>query len=233
MLFYFLVKILGNLKMYSKYKYKISHKKLSLKRKLNFRGRLKKSFSICNSRLNKKKIDFFSGSFENNYINNWAGVGIFNNFTLISSYIVISCMRKALNFLFFCLKTRQKIFLVSNDFKIRKYLEKIKFSFLFKRRLMVYSNSWVAGFFSNVYRRKRRKFIPDLIISLTPDFDGMIVRESFIILRPTIGLTGGKYGLNTVDFPILVDGLFLSYAFLLIKIVLDFYFLTLKKKVKF
>lgn len=209
-------------------KYKIKYKKLSFRKKLNFKKRLKRC--VMASRLNKKKISFFTGLVKNSCVHNWAGVGVFGNFTLLSSYIVISCMRKALNFLFFCLKNRQKVFLASNDFSVRGYLENVKLSFLFKRRLMFNTKAWMSGLFSNIYKHKRKRFIPDLVVSLTPDFDGMIVKEAFIILRPSIGLVGGRYSLNSVDFPILVDGLFISYAFSLVKIVLDFYFITLKKK---
>lgn len=226
--FYFiLINVLGILEM--SFVYRVKSKKLRLKKKLKFFGkRFKKYLVTC--KLNRKRVDFFSGLVENSCIHNWAGIGMVNNFTMISSYIVISCMRRALNFLFFCLKRKQKIFLASNDFRARTYLNKIKCSFLFRKRLMFYTKPWVAGFFSNVNRKRRRRCIPDLVVSLTPDFDAMIVKEAFIILRPSIGLSGGKYGLNVVDFPIIVDGLFLSYAFCLVKIILDFYFLTLRKK---
>lgn len=152
-----------------------------------------------------------------------------NNCFFILPHIVFFFLKKAFNLLFYSIRKRANVLLVSNELSLRSFLLNYKYLPFSGRNLQLSYKGWIPGSLSN-FRCILDYKLPDLVVSLSSDFDDGILREAFSILRPSIGLVEGKYFLNLADYSILINGSLISHGKALTKLIVDYFFILKRRR---
>jgi hypothetical protein len=181
-----------------------------------------------------KVLYFFGGALKGktkqeavgNFVSNFFCNGIFYmslNFSFFS-------LKKALNLIYSHIEMKRGILIGSHLLELRDFFACFRRFFFFRKFLKLTSYGWSAGTLSNFLYTRRIRFFPDLVVAPAADFDAHIVKEAFIVLRPCVALTGGKFSVNFSDYPMFSSGNLVSFGKAITKLIVDGYFLRFKKK---
>lgn len=185
---------------------------------------------------NRSKFLYFFGGVSKEIkskgsVSNYISMFFQSGFNFLFLNVIFFLQKKAFFMLYSNIFGNQKILIASHLIELRQFFRKVNF-FFFRKNLELSRLGWFSGSLSNFFLGGNHlRFFPNLVVCPAADYDAHIVQESYSVLRPTVGLTDGRFSINFLDYPIYIAGNLVSYGKALSKLVIDGFFLKKKKNV--